>query len=130
MAHNKFLGHSQWFESRVVTKISRCWVNTTSRRGIKQLWVSFGYIFLLFCFKVAGGLINSSREGGGGETPAARASCLFVHFFAVTAWIWVENAEFQVLQRKCTSDDEISSQLFLNLDMVLRNSTLGGFTYV
>ena len=27
-----------------------------------------------------------------------------------------------------TSDDEISS-LFLNLDMVLRNSTLGGFAY-
>ena len=128
MAHNKFLGHSRWFESRVVTKISRCWVNTTSRWGIKQLWVSFGYIFLLFCFKVAGGLIHSSREGGG--TLAARASCLSVHFFAVTASIWVENAEFQVLQRKCTSDDEISSQLFLNLDMVLRNSTLGGFTYV
>ena len=128
MAHNKFLGHSQWFESRVVTKISRCWVNTTSRRGIKQLWVSFGYIFLLFSFKVAGGLIHSTREGGG--IPAPRASCLFVHFFAVTAWIRVENAEFQVLQRKCTSDDEISAQLFLNLDMVLRNSTLGGFTYV
>ena len=128
MAHNKFLGHSQWFESRVVTKISRCWVNTTCRRGIKQLWVSFGYIFLLFSFKVAGGLIHSSWKGGG--TLASRASFLFVHFFAVTAWIWVENAEFQVLQRKCTSDDEISSQLFLNLDMVLRNSTFGGFTYV
>ena len=128
MAHNKFLGHSQWFESRVVTKISRCWVNTTSRQGIKQLWVSFGYIFLLFSFKVAGGLIHRRREGGG--TPVPRASCLFVHFFAVTAWIRVENAEFQVLQRKCTSDDEISSQLFLNLDMVLRNSTLEGFTYV
>ena len=28
-----------------------------------------------------------------------------------------------------TSNDEISS-LFLNLDMVLRNSTLGGFTYI
>ena len=32
-------------------------------------------------------------------------------------------------QRKYTSDDEISS-LFLNLDMVVRNSTLGGFTYI
>ena len=32
------------------------------------------------------------------------------------------------VQRKYTSDDEISS-LFLNLDMVLRNSTLGWFTH-
>ena len=34
-----------------------------------------------------------------------------------------------VSQRKYTTDDEISS-LFLNLDMVLTNSTLEGFTYV
>ena len=33
---------------RVVTKISSCRRNTTSRRGIKQLWVSFDSIFLLF----------------------------------------------------------------------------------
>ena len=33
------------------------------------------------------------------------------------------------VQRKYTSDDEISS-LFLNLDMVLRNSTLEGFAYI
>ena len=49
----------------------------------------------------------------------------FVHFFAVTARLPREN----VFQRKYTSDDEISS-LFLNMDMVLRNSTLGGFTYI
>ena len=78
MAHNKFLGHSQWFESRVVTKISSCWVNTTSRRGIKQLWVSFGYIFLLFSFKVAGGLIHSSREGGGEPQPPVHHACLYI----------------------------------------------------
>ena len=29
---------------RVVTKISSCWVYTTSRRGIKQLGISFGSI--------------------------------------------------------------------------------------
>ena len=40
-----------------------------------------------------------------------------------------ENASFQSLQRKYKSDDEISS-LFLNLDKVLRNSILGGFTYI
>ena len=33
------------------------------------------------------------------------------------------------VQRKYTSDDEISS-LFLNLDMFIRNSTLGGFAYI
>ena len=33
---------------RVVTKISSCRVNTTSRRGIKQLGISLGSIFLLF----------------------------------------------------------------------------------
>ena len=43
--------------------------------------------------------------------------------------IWRENAWFHVSQRKYTTDDEISS-LFLNLDMVLRNSTLRGFTYI
>ena len=33
---------------RVVTNISSCRVNTTSRRGIKQLGISLGSIFLLF----------------------------------------------------------------------------------
>ena len=40
-----------------------------------------------------------------------------------------KNTQFHVVQRKYTSDAEISS-LFLNLDMVLRNSTLGGFAYI
>ena len=34
-----------------VTNISSCRVNTTSRRGIKQLGISFGSIFLLFSFE-------------------------------------------------------------------------------
>ena len=34
--------------ARVVTKISSCQVNATSRQGIKQLGVSFGSVFLLF----------------------------------------------------------------------------------
>ena len=59
----------------------------------------------------------------------ARASPFFVHYFAVTAALRRENAQFYVVQRAYTSDDEISS-LYLNLDMVLRNSTLGGFTYI
>ena len=36
--------------SRVVAKISNCWVNTTSRWEIKQLGISFGSIFLLFSY--------------------------------------------------------------------------------
>ena len=40
---------------RVVTKISSCWVNTTSRQGIKRLGISFGSIFLLFSNKSSRG---------------------------------------------------------------------------
>ena len=40
--------------TRVVTKISSCRVNTTSRRGIKRLGISFGSIFFYFPIKVAG----------------------------------------------------------------------------
>ena len=32
-------------------RISSCWVNTTIRRGIKRLGISFGSIFLLFSNK-------------------------------------------------------------------------------
>ena len=41
----------------------------------------------------------------------------------------VKMPNFTMYRGKYTSDDEISS-LFLNLDMVLRNSTLGGFAYI
>ena len=40
---------------RVVTKISSCRVNTTRRRGIKWLKISFGSIFLLFSNKSSRG---------------------------------------------------------------------------
>ena len=40
---------------RVVTKISSCQVNTTSRQGIKWLGISFGSIFLLFSNKSSRG---------------------------------------------------------------------------
>ena len=49
------------------------------------------------------------------------------HFFCTQ--LQCENALFHVLQRKYTSDNKISP-LFPNLDMVLRNSALGGFTYI
>ena len=37
-------------DTRAVTRISSCRVNTTSRRGIKQLGISFGSFFCLFSF--------------------------------------------------------------------------------
>ena len=40
---------------RVVTKISSCQVNTTSRRGIKWLGISFGSIIVLFSNKSSRG---------------------------------------------------------------------------
>ena len=43
---------------RVVTKISSCWVYTTSRRGIKWLGISFGSIFLLFSNKSSWGPLS------------------------------------------------------------------------
>ena len=41
--------------ARVVTTISSCQVNTTSRRGIIQLGISFGWIFLLFSIESSQG---------------------------------------------------------------------------
>ena len=43
---------------RVVTKISSCRVNTTSRRGIKYIAISFGSIFLLFSTKSSRGPLS------------------------------------------------------------------------
>ena len=43
---------------RVVTKISSCRVNTTSRQGIKRLGISFGSIFLLFSNKSSRGPLS------------------------------------------------------------------------
>ena len=40
---------------RAVTKILSCRVNTTSRRGIKQLEISFGSIFRLFSYESSRG---------------------------------------------------------------------------
>ena len=58
---------AQWF--RVVTKISSCWVNTTSRRGIKWLGISFGSIFVLFFKKSSRGPL--SQQPGENPRPPA-----------------------------------------------------------
>ena len=61
--HNKIKIH---IKSRDVTKILSYKVNITSRRGIKQLGISFGSPFFYFPMKVAEGHIHSSR----GKSPA------------------------------------------------------------
>ena len=53
---------------RVVTKISSCRVNTTSRRGIKRLGSSFGSIFLLFSNKSSRGPLSQQP----GKIPGPR----------------------------------------------------------
>ena len=53
-----YLYHAFLVLPRVVTKISSCRVNTTSRRGIKWLGISFGSIFLLFSDESSRGLLS------------------------------------------------------------------------
>ena len=57
---------------RAVTKISSCWVNTTTRRGIKQLRISFGSIFFYFPMKVAG--TTFLVTGGNPQSPSLNDS--------------------------------------------------------
>ena len=47
----RFLKFNVHKKARVVTKISSCQVNTTSRGGIKQLGISFVFNFLLFSYE-------------------------------------------------------------------------------
>ena len=47
----RFLKFNKHKNARVVTKISNCRVNTTSRGEIRQLGISFGSIFLLFSYE-------------------------------------------------------------------------------
>ena len=53
---------------RVVTKISSCQVNTTIRRGIKKLGISFGSIFPLFSNKSSWGPLSQQP----GKIPGPR----------------------------------------------------------
>ena len=50
-----------------------CRVNTTSKQGIKQLGVSFGYIFLQFSYKSSQGLYAWKPEGIPGPQPVTTA---------------------------------------------------------
>ena len=48
----------------VITKILSCWVYEINRRVIEQLECHFGFIFLLFPMKVAGGYTHKSLAPG------------------------------------------------------------------
>ena len=52
--------------TRDVTKILSCWVDTTSRRGINELGISFLLFFFYFPVKVARGHVYSSQ----GKSPS------------------------------------------------------------
>ena len=86
------------FSSRVVTKISSCQVNTTSRRGIKQLGILFGSIFFYFPIKVAG---ENPRPPALNDNPAWAFLLLsaysFISFFfdASHLWIWSLETSFE-----------------------------------
>ena len=60
----------------------------------------------------------------------ACASCLFVYFLVVTAWLWCENAEISCFMENVSTSNEEILFLSLNLDMVHWNSTSGGFPYI
>ena len=48
-----------------VTKISSCQVNTTGRRGIKQLDISFDSILILFSYERSRGEVVNNNKGEG-----------------------------------------------------------------
>ena len=62
---------SKWFIRRDVTKISSCRVNTTSRQGIKQLGISFGFVFILFSYESSPG---DRVHNSWGKSPALNYS--------------------------------------------------------
>ena len=53
-----------------VTKISSCWVKTTSRRGIKQLAISFSAMFLVFSYESSLGHSSYTVVTWGNPRPA------------------------------------------------------------
>ena len=82
-------------------------------------------------------LRSDDGDGNGNATKAigliSKTTVLHVHhaflYISLPSRLRRENAKFHDVQGKYTSDDQISS-FFLNLDMVFRNSALGGFAYI
>ena len=61
--------------TRVVTKISSCRVNTTSKRGIKRLGISFGSIFSPFSNKSSRGPLSQQP----GKIPGPQLLMTILH---------------------------------------------------
>ena len=102
----------------VVTKISSCWVHTTSRRGIKQLGISCGSIFLLFS--------NKSSQGPHSQQPGKilalplndRLGCKsvkLIQLFAKYSFVW---PAWQTLSPQ-QEDHCLASQLLLSVGKVM-----------
>ena len=81
-----------------------------------------------------GSLRSDDGDGNGNATKAigliTKTTILHVHHaFLYISLPSLHDYEVKIPNFTYTGDDEISS-LFLNLDMVLRNSTLGWFTHI
>ena len=81
-----------------------------------------------------GTLRSDDGDGNGNATKAigliTKTTILHVHHaFLYISLPSLHDYEVKIPNFTYTGDDEISS-LFLNLDMVLRNSTLGWFTHI
>ena len=86
--------------SRVVIKISSCWVNTTSRRGIKRLGISFGSIFLLFSNKSSRGPLSQQP----GKIPGPRLLMTTLH--AVDMKVCINSLDHTELELLHTCESE------------------------
>ena len=88
---------------------------------------------------IIGTLRSDNRDGNGNVNKAiglmTKTTSLHVHHASLYVSLpslhdyGMKMPNFTFFRGSNTSDDEISS-LFLNLDMVLRDSTLGGLTYI
>ena len=103
----------QTLTSRVVTKISSCRVNTTSRRRIKWLGISFGSIFLLFSNKSRRGPLSQQP----GEIPGPRLLMTTLDKKKVFRWSLPDTIiPFQFLISKITHAKPVQ-QLHFNYDV-------------
>ena len=86
---------------RVVTKISSCRVNTTSRRGIRWLGISFGSIFLLFFNKSSRGPPTQQP----GKIPGSRLLMTTLLKYCMVAvvykrWLNTRSSNYKALTKK------------------------------
>ena len=84
LLYHQRLNYLQMTVWRAVTTMSSCQVNTTSKRGIKQLGISFGSIFLLFSPESSWGHVLSSWGKSMCFTPQQLSPQLSMTWFSET----------------------------------------------